>query len=224
MRTRPLLRLSALGLLLCAGAAPAQGLYRSVDANGRVTYSDRPPAAGPAALPAGAAPTTPGASESATAALPYALRQTVQRYPVTLYTKADCEPCATGRTLLQMRGVPFSERTVGTPEDSAALERLSGETALPLLTVGSQQLKGYSDSEWTRYLDAAGYAPSAQLPPGYRNPPAQPLVAASPAPAEPAAAPAPTTRVSPRARTTTPPAAPAPSGTPTPDNPAGIRF
>ncbi|WP_225783484.1 glutaredoxin domain-containing protein [Xenophilus sp. Marseille-Q4582] len=222
MRTRPLLHLGALGLLFLAGAAGAQNLYRSVDAHGRVTYSDRPPAAGsaPPSSSTGAAGhgAAGAAAAAATGALPYALRQTVQRYPVTLYTKNDCEPCAAGRTLLQTRGIPFEERTVGTPQDAAALERLSGQNALPLLTVGSQQLKGFSDGEWSRYLDAAGYAPSIQLPAGYRNPPAQPLVAVSPAVPAASAAPAP-----PAARTLSAPPPP-PPGTPTPDNPAGIRF
>lgn len=214
MRTRPLLRLSALGLLLLAGMAAAQGLYRSVDANGRVTYSDRAPTAS-------SAPTGPASASNVSepsSALPYALRQTLQRYPVTLYTQNDCEPCATGRTLLQMRGVPFEERTVSTPQDTAALERLSGQNALPLLTIGSQQLKGFSDSEWSRYLDAAGYAAGVQLPAGYRAPPAQPLVAVMPA--APATDPAPG-RASPRQRVVPPPP---PSGTPTPNNPSGIRF
>lgn len=215
MRTRPLLRLSALGLLLLAGMAMAQGLYRSVDANGRVTYSDRAPAASSA--PTGIASASNASEPSA--ALPYALRQTLQRYPVTLYTQNDCEPCATGRTLLQMRGVPFEERTVSTPQDAAALERLSGQNALPLLSIGSQQLKGFSDSEWSRYLDAAGYATGMQLPAGYRAPPAQPLVAVSPAAPAAAAAPA----ASARSRPLVVPAPP-PAGTPTPDNPTGIRF
>lgn len=213
MRTPSFLCLGALGLCMLAGTAAAQGLYRHADANGRVTYSDRPPAVGSAA-PARSAATPP--ANSGGPALPYALRQTQQRYPVTLYTRDGCEPCATGRTLLQTRGIPFQELTVNTPQDAGALQRLSGENSLPLLTVGSQQLKGFSDSEWSRYLDAAGYAGSVQLPAGYQNPPAQPMVAAN---AAPTAAPAPTDTPARRElEASTPPAGP------TADNPAGIRF
>jgi glutaredoxin len=197
-------------LLLAAGAASAQGLYRNVDANGRVTYTDRPPAANASPAPVGRS----GAGAGASAQLPFELRQIVQRYPVTLYTGDDCAPCATGRQLLQTRGIPFDERTVKSSEDIAALERLSGRNGLPLLTIGSQQLKGYSDAEWSQYLDAAGYPKSVQLPAGYRNPPAQPLVAQQAAPAAPAPAPA---------AVQAPPAMPAPEA-PTPSNPAGIRF
>ncbi|RZL88200.1 MAG: glutaredoxin family protein [Variovorax sp.] len=203
-------RLSALFLLCAAGAALAQPVYRQVDKNGKVTFSDQPPAANaqPAATRGAAAP-------GADAGLPYELRQVMQRYPVTLYTSDECGPCSAGRSLLVTRGVPFDERTVKSSEDVQALQRLSSQSSLPLLTIGSQQLKGFSDAEWSQYLDAAGYPKAAQLPASYRNPAAQPLVAAQPAPtsqpqrAAPAAAPEP---------------APAAATGPTPSNPAGIKF
>ncbi|MGK6307824.1 DUF4124 domain-containing protein [Variovorax sp. DT-64] len=210
MKLHPRLAGSALLLLLAAGAALAQPVYRHVDKNGKVTFSDQPPAAdSQAAVPRGGA-------GSAGPALPYELRQVAQRYPVTIYTGEECSPCAAGRSLLVTRGIPFEERTVKTNEDVEALQRLSGQASLPLLTIGSQQLKGFSDAQWSQYLDAAGYPKSAQLPAGYRNPPAQPLVAvqaAPTAPATPVAAPAPAPA----------PAPAVPSG-PTPSNPAGIKF
>lgn len=219
MRTPLFFLLSAVGLLTLAGTAAAQNLYRHVDANGRVTFSDRAPAAG--STPAGAAVSPSARGGEASSALPYALRQTMQRYPVTLYTREACEPCASGRTLLQTRGIPFQELTVSSAQDNSALERLSGESSLPLLTIGSQQIKGFSDTEWTRYLDAAGYAGSVQLPSGYRNPAARPLVAvdAQPAASQAAPPPAPTRRTAAER-----PAPAAPSNAITPDNPTGIRF
>jgi glutaredoxin len=211
MKLHPRLAGSALLLLLAAGTALAQPVYRHVDKNGKVTFSDQPPAAdAPAAAPRGSGAGTAGP------ALPYELRQVAQRYPVTIYTGEECSPCAAGRSLLVTRGIPFEERTVKTNEDVEALQRLSGQASLPLLTIGSQQLKGFSDAQWSQYLDAAGYPKSAQLPAGYRNPPAQPLVAVQVAPAVPAtpvAAPTPAPA----------PAPAAPSG-PTPSNPAGIKF
>lgn len=188
----------AIALLAIAGGAAAQQLYRSVDPNGRVVFSDQPPAAvgkaAPAPARAGATPNTPTATAAATtsastAGLPFELRQVAQRYPVMLYTGDDCAPCDTGRSLLTTRGVPFEERTVKTSQDTDALTRLSGQASLPLLSIGTQQLKGYSDAEWSQYLDAAGYPKSNSLPPGYRNGLVRPLVAqqAAPAPAAPAA-------------------------------------
>ena len=212
-------RLAALPLLLIAASALAQPLYRNVDKNGKVTYSDQPPAANaqPAA-PRGGNVTTIGGGGSNGTGLPYELRQVVQRYPVTIYTSEECGPCGSGRSLLVTRGVPFDERTIKTNADTDALQRMSGQTALPLLSIGSQQLKGFSDAEWSQYLDAAGYPKSSQLPAGYRAPPAQPLVAQAAAPGTAAVAPA---QPAPTAAPEAP--APAPTG-PTPSNPAGIRF
>jgi len=206
--------LCTLALLLVANGAWAQQLYRSVDANGRVIFSDQPPAASAKAAPARSGGTAPAAVTANTAGLPYELRQVVQRYPVTLYTGDQCAPCDTGRSLLTTRGIPFDERTVKTAEDTDALQRLSGQASLPLLTIGSQQLKGYGDAEWSQYLDAAGYPKSNQLPSGFRVNPATPLVAQQAAPAVRAE----TQRAAPA-----PASSPAPEG-PTPGNPAGIRF
>lgn len=207
----PLLTVT-LGALLLAGTVQAQ-VYRSVGPDGRVTFSDKPPA--PAAAPvAGGAATAGGGG----AGLPYELNQTVQRFPVTLYSSKDCAPCNSGRNLLINRGVPFNEKTVESNEDIAALQRLAGgANSLPLLTIGGQQLKGYSDAEWSQYLDAAGYPKTSQLPRSYRRPAATPLVARQAATA-PTAAPA---------EATEPVATPAePSVAPqrNTSNPAGIRF
>ncbi|MDB5732213.1 MAG: glutaredoxin protein [Variovorax sp.] len=205
----------AAGLLLAAGCALAQPVYRTVDANGKVVFSDRPAADG-RALPGGIlGGHASAAQDEGNAALPYELRQVVGRYPVTLYTGEDCAPCASGRSLLVARGVPFSERTVRTTEDVQALQDLSGQGSLPLLGIGAQQVKGFSEAQWSQYLDAAGYPKSTQLPSGYRNPPAAPLVALRSLPVTPAApAPAPVPAAAQRV-------APAAAN---PGNPAGIRF
>ncbi len=202
------------GLLLAASlfaaAAHAQQVYRIVGPDGKVTFSDQPPPA------SSGAKVTAGSSDAARAAsnasLPFELRKVAGQYPVTLYTGENCGPCGSARSLLAARGIPFSEKTVGSNEDIQALQRLSGDSSLPFLTIGGQQLKGFSDSEWTQFLDAAGYPKTSALPPNYRREPATPLVtvAAQPAPAE---------------RGATRPAAAAPAApTPAAQNPAGIRF
>jgi glutaredoxin len=203
-------------LLLVAGSAMAQ-VYRQVDKNGVVSYSDQPPArAAQPVMPRGG--TVNEMPDTNAGALPYELRQVVQRYPVTLYTGDECQPCNAARSMLTTRGVPFSERTVKTNEDVAALQRLSGQNTLPVVSIGTQQLKGYSDIEWSQYLDAAGYPKSNQLSAGYARPPAQPLVAVKEAQAPSARAPA--TAAVPVA----PPPVPAAISGPNPGNPAGIKF
>lgn len=215
MNRTTLATLCASLLLLTGAAAQAQTLYRSVGPDGRVTFSDTPP---PSATNKAAGSTAGSGPANAGAALPYELQQTVNRYPVTLYTGDSCAPCASGRNLLTARGIPFTERTVTTGDDAAALQRLTGDTSLPLLTIGSQQIKGFSDTEWSQFLDLAGYPKTSQLPSGFRPAPAAPLVAVQ----RPAATNAAT------GETTTPPARrprPAPEPpTDTGSNPANIRF
>jgi len=161
--------------MLVSSQVLAQGVYRIVGPDGRVTYSDVPPVNNTNAAPVGAAAST---SASANAQLPLALRKVVSRYPVTLYTNNDCAPCNTGRNLLNSRGIPFTEKTVNTNDDIDAYKRLSGDLTIPMLSIGSQRLKGFSDTEWTQYLNAAGYPEQSALPPNYLRPSAAPLVAA----------------------------------------------
>ena len=207
---------------LLAGALAAQPIYRMVGADGRVTYSDKAPAvAGQNKVgEAGRA-----AEADASVPLPVSLRAAVRQYPVTLYTTANCTPCATGRARLIQRGIPFAEKTVSSPEDAEALQSLSGENTLPLIAIGAQQIKGWSETQWQLFLDAAGYPTTSQLPRTYRLPAAAPLVALAAAavlpprqgaPANPDALPS----VPTRQPTAIPPA---PNGA-NDLNPAGIRF
>jgi glutaredoxin len=209
--TSRFIKLIALGVLSISAAtvSNAQQVYRIVGPDGKVTFSDKPPAEPNAKVTAAAGSSGGGV---ATASLPFELRQVAQKYPVTLYTGENCGPCQSAKTLLMSRGVPFAEKTVMTPEDSQALQRLSGENTLPFATIGGQQLKGFSDSEYTQFLNAAGYPATSALPASYRQPAATPMVAVSAAPA--------TTAPAAPARA----AAPAPAPAPAAANPSGIRF
>ena len=185
----------------------AQPVFRIVGPDGKVTFSDKPPAVSNAKIT-----TAPGVG-IASSLLPFELRQIAQKYPVTLYTGENCSPCQSARSMLITRGVPFSEKTVTTANDSQVLLRLSGENSLPFATIGGHQLKGFSDAEWTQFLNAAGYPAASVLPANYRQPAATPLVTVTVAPATTAAPAAP-------ART----AAPTPISMPAAANPSGLRF
>jgi Domain of unknown function (DUF4124)/Glutaredoxin len=211
--------LAVLAVAAFAGAAGAQQVYRIVGPDGKVTFSDKPPADPAKAAPAPAVALPGGrASPAGGGSLPFELRQVASRYPVTLYASPNCVPCGAGRSYLSQRGIPFSEKSVSSADDVDALNRLSGGSpALPLLTIGGQQLKGFSETEWSQFLDAAGYPRTSQLPTSYRPPAPTPLVAAQPVQSDTAAA----------AREPAAPAArvPAPSiPLPSGSNPAGITF
>jgi glutaredoxin len=205
--THPLLRswiASTALTLLALAALPVHALFKIVGPDGRVTYSDRPP---PGAEGRALQVNRDGSIATNDTSLPYALRQVMAKFPVTLYTAEKCEACEQGRALLTRRGVPFAEKTATSDEDRAAWQRLVGGEQAPVLMVGAQVLRGYTPTAWEETLDVAGYSRQSQLPPNYKPPPAQPLVERRPATPPPAAAP-------------TAPAIPAEN----PSNPSGIRF
>lgn len=197
-------------LIALLAALPAHAQYKVVGADGKVTYTDRPPAASTGKVTS--LSSRGGVAGGPTdAALPLELRQPAAKYPVTLYTVGGaCEPCESARQLLRQRGIPYSEKQVLSPEDSEALERLSGGRDAPTLAIGTQMMRGYAPAVWSSYLDAAGYPRESRLPASYQYAAATPVVERREAstPRAPAAA-----ASQPEAQ---PPAAPA--------NPSGIKF
>jgi glutaredoxin len=169
-------KLLPLALLCCATLAQAQ-MYKSVDPDGRVTYSDTPPAA--AARQVEARP-LPSAS-AGPSTLPYALAQAAKAHPVTLYTSDQCPPCVSARDFLAARGVPYTEKTVSSNADIAALRVAGGEAQLPFLTIGRAREQGFEENAWNSALSAAGYPKTSQLPKTWSNPAPQP---AAPRPAD----------------------------------------
>ncbi|MCF8160952.1 MAG: glutaredoxin family protein [Polaromonas sp.] len=198
-------------VMLGSGKLQAQTVYRIVGPDGQVTFSDKPGSS--AAGKASPVDNTVAAAAPVVAALPFELRQVVGKYPVTLYTSSNCAPCDSGRSLLRTRGVPFSEKTINSLQDAEAFQSLSGSNSLPFLTIGAQQVAGFSASEWTEYLTAAGYPERSRLPASYRAPQGSPLVTPE-KPGTPASAPAPAT----------PPLPPVTDLKISPSNPAGIQF
>jgi glutaredoxin len=189
--TRPWFAAAAAALVFVAPSAHA--LFKVVGPDGKVTYTDRPPP-----VEQGRATTVnrDGSSATTDASLPFALRQVMAKFPVTLYTAAKCDACDLGRALLVRRGIPFSERTASTDEDKAAWEKLVGGQEAPVLKVGAQVMRGFSASAWEETLDVAGYSRTSQLPSNYKAAAAAPLVEPKPAakppvPAAAEAAPAP---------------------------------
>ncbi len=199
----------------------AQQVYRIVGADGKVTFSDKPPA-DPAKAKVTTGTGSRAGTDSANASLPLELREPANKYPVTLYTSNNCNPCAAGKAMLVARGVPFTERTVNTSEDAEALQRIAGDSSLPFLTIGGQQIKGFADVEWAQYLDAAGYPKTSLLPANFRGAPAAPLVASKRV--EPATAATDAGAVQPAATAARRPARQAPAAATENTNPAGITF
>jgi hypothetical protein len=201
MRTYACLTTLAAALLLAAPSAHA--LFKVVGPDGKVTYTDRVPGANEGKV----MPVDGSTGRATDPALPFALRQVVARFPVSLYTASNCaEACGLGRSLLTKRGVPFIERTAETDEEREAWVRLVGGLEAPVLKVGEQLLRGFTPAAWDETLSVAGYPRQSLLPVNYQAPPAVPLIARQPAAPK------------------TPPQAPAAPTVEPQSNPTGIRF
>ena len=169
-------------LLGCLAIMPlgiqAGEMFRWVDSRGIVHYSDTPP-------PKSEQADTIKISNAAGSddALPFETLRAKQNFPVTLYVGSRCgDLCDQARSLLNKRGIPFSEKVLNTTDDLAALKKLSGNDSIPTLAVGKTYLGGFVASQWHGELDIAGYPKTAP----YRAP-GKPAAASAVVPANPPA-------------------------------------
>lgn len=152
-------------LLLLPVLTQAQTTYSWTDDKGNKHYSDRIPVSGAKDLQKQSMP----AVQSASSALPYALQQAAKNFPAALYTSEACkDTCTQARTFLDTRGVPYREYSVVDAADIAQLKELSGDSRVPVLTVGREVYKGFESRMYKVALDTAGYPSSSLLPPGVK--------------------------------------------------------
>jgi len=167
--------LLSLIVFMMSVSAQAQ-VYKWVDADGKVTYSDVPPPKTAVKVETRSF----SSSDESNVALPFELSQAVKSMPVTLYSASNCQICDDGRNFLKQNGIPFSERTVTTNGDFEKLNNISGGVQLPVLLIGKTKLVGYGFTQWRTSLTQAGYPESNILPADYQYPapqPAAPVVA-----------------------------------------------
>lgn len=180
-------------LLACLAIMPVQAgeLFRWLDKSGKVNYGDTPPMD---AIDVQNIKSSSGSSPNDD--LPYETRIAQQNFPVTLYVGSICdEVCNQANSLLNRRGIPFSEKVLKTRKDIEDFKQLSGmEAFVPVLQVGKTFIKGFLESQWNSELDIAGYAKTAsyrqrllQQAPSNPEAPAKPAGEGQTNPAEPAA-------------------------------------
>ena len=158
-------------LLLISGLAAAQlqQVYRYIDIDGRVVYSDKPPP--PNAKDAQAKRI--GANSIETSDLSFAVAQAQERYPVTLYSFSCGVVCDTAQGVLNKRGVPHTVIDVSVGDGAERLKRLSGGLDAPTIQVGDQYATGFNEGKWQAMLTDAGYP---KTPPPRTTPVGRPPV------------------------------------------------
>jgi glutaredoxin len=169
------MRIPMLFLIAIASAAVQAGtVYKWVDKQGSVHYTDHPP-------PKDATHVVEMQRHGGVVEVskePYETRVAAAKHPVTLFTAADCGTlCDQAREYLDNRGVPYSTRQPDkSPEDAEALKKLIGSLEVPVLAVGDKTQKGWDGNAWEKMLDGAGYPrsnPLARLKPKTESAPAE---------------------------------------------------
>ncbi|MDR0247902.1 MAG: glutaredoxin family protein [Burkholderiales bacterium] len=144
-------------LVLASNATAQETLYRYVDADGRVVYTDRqpPPTAKETQIKRA------GGNFVETDKMSASTRQAMERFPITLYAFSCGVLCEDAEALLQKRGVPYTY--VNTQDQSGAekLKKLTGGLQVPVLQVGTDFVKGFNEATWEQKLDGGGYAKDA---------------------------------------------------------------
>jgi glutaredoxin len=177
MKSKVMMTTTGLALLMFMASAVAQ-IYNWTDKQGKKHYSDTPPPPDQVKSPVKIL------SDNGRPAveLPYLLAGPVRNYPVTLYTTAQCGACDMGRALLESRGIPYTEKTVSSPEDQQKLSQAGSTGQVPLLLIGPTHLVGFEEGAWNGALSDASYPKERILPPNYRNPQPEPAAPRGPSP------------------------------------------
>ena len=156
MKTVPwfLVLLSAAGAV-CPALAQ-QSLYKSVGPDGKVVYSDRPPADGKIEktlkfddLPASALP----ASASSYVEQLRRLRASTPATTVpagsnVLYSAVWCGYCKLAKAWLGSKNIAYQLIDIDTKEGMASFAQAGGGKGVPLLLAGSQRVQGFSASAY----------------------------------------------------------------------------
>ena len=143
--------------------ASAQQLYRWVDKNGKINYTQDPPPRDAAKNVQQQRLKSSGPAEGSQQ-MPFAVRQAVDNFPVSLYTSPECpQGCKEARALLANRGVPYREISVSDNASIENLKKVTGNAQVPVLFVGRAMEVGFAASRYDAALDQAGYPGTSQF-------------------------------------------------------------
>jgi glutaredoxin len=156
---------TCVAILLCilpALAGAQQQMFRYIDTDGRVVYTDTAPPADARSVQQKKL----GGNFIETSEPPYALQFAQQRNPVTLFSGTCGTLCDQAHALLNRRGVPYREIDPSQPVELQKMKEVTGDLQVPVLMVGSSiMIKGFDEEKWRVALDQAGYpkTPEARI-------------------------------------------------------------
>jgi len=142
-----------LAALVLLSSALFADMYKWIDENGKLHYSDSPPPGKKAKKldlkinSIGGPPVVSSLGNSIAA---------TSTAKVRLYTTTWCGYCKKARAYLQARGTPFQEINVESSAQGQSEFRALGGRGVPVILVGNQRMDGYSEGGLEGLLRQAG--------------------------------------------------------------------
>jgi glutaredoxin len=140
--------------LLIASTPASAGVYKWTDAQGRVHYSDNPPADAKAQQVKVKINSIQGPAVVSTIRDTSAAKA---KDKVRIYTAVWCGYCKRAKAHLAAKGVPYDEMDVETSERGRSEFAQLGGRGVPVILVGGQRMDGFDASALDAMLTRAGW-------------------------------------------------------------------
>jgi glutaredoxin len=150
---------------VAAGAVHAETLYKVVGSDGKVTYTDRPPAEGSTvtSLQFANAPSSPlpesvlkyqaELQKSLQNRLAQAGKPEPGGTPV-LFIATWCGYCTRAKAYLKAKAIAFREVDIDTADGGRAYFEAGGRKGVPLMVAGDKRLQGFSEGAYDKFFAA----------------------------------------------------------------------
>ena len=150
-------------IVFAVTALHAETLYKVIGADGKITYTDQPPAdrKSTTALRFADAPSTPlpesvlkyqaALQKSMQGRLAEAKKIDAIGSP-TLFSATWCGYCTQAKAYMQLKGIRYREVDIDTPDGGRAYFEAGGQRGVPLLMADGRRIQGFSAGAYDNFF------------------------------------------------------------------------
>ena len=129
-------------------------IYKTIDENGRVIFTDKPTAQSQAVEVDTNANNADGLSESSySKADEIKSKKQAKQKSVVMYSTSWCGVCKNARSYMQSNGIKFKEYDIEKNSNAHSKYKKLGGKGVPLITVGKNKMSGFSASRLEAMLE-----------------------------------------------------------------------